>query len=287
MTNNFKCPRCNGNVMAQGKAGSGKKRYTCKDCGFRTTTPLSKDAESVMVQRYGIFEDTHTPHENKRVVDAACQYMEVYKPDHLIHLGDVGDYESVSFWLRNKKKELEGLKLQNDLNSAADILKLFASIAPNATKTVLLGNHDHWVYDYINEHPELEGLFSVERSYREVGWTTIPWNELYKIGKLYLTHGLYTNLYHAAKTVHSLSASCLYGHCHDDQKHTVSFLDGEKSAQSIGCMCDMNPGYLKGRPKRWVNGFATVDVLPNGQFFVDSIKVIDGKFCRMGKIYGG
>ncbi len=282
----YKCPRCNGNVFVHGSAGSGKPRYQCKDCGFRTTSPLSKDEPSVMVQKYLLLPDTHAPFENKRACNAVCEFAETYKPDHLLHIGDVGDYQSVSYWLKNKRKDLEGKKLKNDLDAAAGLLKLFGSIAPNATKTVLLGNHDHWVYDYINEHPELEGLFSVERSYLEAGWKTIPWNELHKIGKLYTTHGLYTNKYHANSTVHALSASVIYGHTHDHQVYPESFMDGEKMAMSIGCLCDMNPEYLKNRPKKWMNGFATVDILPNGQFFPDFIKIVDGKFCRMGKIYG-
>jgi predicted phosphodiesterase len=287
LTNNFKCPRCDGNVFTHGKAGSGKVRYECKDCGFKTTTPLDKEAESVMVQKYLIIPDTHAPYENKRAVASACEYSAFYKPHHLIHIGDVGDYKSVSHWMKNKKLESEKLRIVDELTAACDLLKLFASTAPEASKMVLLGNHDRWVYDYVNEHPALEGTISVDRSYRQAGWQTTPFNQLYRIGKLYLTHGLFTNMYHAAKTVHSLSVSCMYGHTHDDQKHTESFVDGQKTAQAIGCLCDMNPEYLQNRPNKWVSGFATVDVLPNGQFFPDFIKIIDGRFSKMGKIYGG
>lgn len=284
--NNYKCPRCNGNVFSQGTAGSGKRRYTCKDCGFRTTSPLSKDEPNVMVQKNLILCDTHAPFENKRAFAAVCEYSLVYKPNRIIHLGDVGDYQSVSHWLKNKKLTLEGLNIEDDLFYATELLKTIGETSPDAEKIVLLGNHEKWVYDYIEEHPELRKTIDLQLQYKLAGFTCKPFNELYKIGKLYVTHGLYTNLYHAAKTVNSLSASCMYGHTHDDQKHTVSFLDGEKSAQAIGCLCDLNPVYLQNRPKRWVNGFATVDVLPNGQFFPDFIKIIDGKFCRMGKIYG-
>jgi predicted phosphodiesterase len=285
--NNFKCPRCNGNVFTHGKAGSGKVRYECKDCGFKTTTPLDKEAINSTIKKHLIVSDTHAPYQNKRAVAAMCEFSLEYKPDCIIHIGDVGDFKSISHWMKNKRLELQGLNIQDDLDAACSLLKEIASTAPEAEKMVLLGNHDHWVYDYVNEHPELSKTINVASSYHAVGWKTTPWNELYRIGKLYTTHGLFINKYHANSTVHSLSASCLYGHSHDHQVFPESFLDGEKMAMSIGCLCDMNPEYLKNRPKKWMNGFATVDVLPNGQFFPDFIKIIDGRFSKMGKIYGG
>ena len=284
--NNFKCPRCDGNVVLNGTAGSGKQRYTCRDCGYRTTNPLPKDSPNGMIKKHLIISDTHAPYENKRAVAAACEYALEYKPDVIVHIGDVGDYKSISHWMKNKRLELAGLTIQDDLDAACNLLKNIGSTAPDAEKIVLLGNHDNWVYDYVNEHPELEGTLSVSRSYNSVGWKVIPWNELYRVGKLYLTHGLYTNKYHAHSTVHALSVSCCYGHSHDFQVYTESFLDGEKMAMSLGCMCDMNPGYLHNRPKRWLNGFGTVDTMPTGDFFIDFIKIVNGRFCRMGKIYG-
>jgi len=286
MLNEFKCPRCNGNVSGHGVADSGKRRYECRDCGFRTTMPLPKDSPHVTVKKYLIVPDTHAPYQNNRAVAAVCEYGLEYKPNCIIHVGDVGDYKSISHWMKDKRLELEGLTIQDDLDAACDLLNEIGDIAPDSEKIVLLGNHDKWVYDYVNAHPELRRTVSVSKSYEAVGWKSIPYNELYRIGKLYLTHGLYTNKYHAHSTVHALSASCVYGHSHDSQVYTESFLDGEKMAMSIGCLCDTNPAYLHNRPKRWVNGFATVDVMPSGQFFIDFIKIIDGKFCRMGRVYG-
>ena len=50
----------------------------------------------------------------------------------------------------------------------------------------------------------------------------------------------------------------------------------------------MNPHYLKNRPKRWVQGFATVDVdTVNGDFFPDFIKIVKGRFSRNGILYKG
>jgi predicted phosphodiesterase len=232
--------------------------------------------------------DTHAPLEDKRVVKCELQYAADYKPDMIIHLGDVGHFESVSHWILNKRLKLEGLRVKADLDAAVGLLNKFKAVAPNAELVVTMGNHDQWVIDYVDVHAELHGLINIEGEYRKAGWKVIPLNKPYQLGKLLLFHGLFTDKYHANRTVHAFSKSCVYGHTHDRQEYTESFYDGEKAAQSIGCSCDMNPDYLKNRQKRWVHGFATVDVdTISGDFFPDFIKIVKGRFSRNGKIYDG
>lgn len=56
---------------------------------------------------------------------------------------------------------------------------------------------------------------------------------------------------------------------------------------NIGCLCEMNPGYLRGRLPQWQNGFAVVDFLENGNFYYQQIRIIEGRFLFEGKIYEG
>jgi len=221
-------------------------------------------------------------------VDCELQYAGDYKPDMIVHLGDVGHFESVSHWIADKRLKLEGLRVKSDIDSAVDILNKFKATAPNAELIVTMGNHDAWCQQYVEVHAELKGLLDLDAEYKKAGWRVIPMNKPFAVGKLLMFHGLFTDKYHANRTVHAFSKSCLYGHTHDRQSYTESFYDGEKEAQSIGCSCDMNPDYLKNRPNKWSHGFATVDVdTVNGDFFVDFIKIIKGRFSRNGKIYDG
>ncbi len=232
--------------------------------------------------------DTHAPKHDRRVVDCELQYAGDYKPDMIVHLGDVGHFESVSHWIADKRLKLEGLRVKSDIDSAVDILNKFKATAPNAELIVTMGNHDAWCQQYVEVHAELKGLLDLDAEYKKAGWRVIPMNKPFAVGKLLMFHGLFTDKYHANRTVHAFSKSCLYGHTHDRQSYTESFYDGEKEAQSIGCSCDMNPDYLKNRPNKWSHGFATVDVdTVNGDFFVDFIKIIKGRFSRNGKIYDG
>jgi predicted phosphodiesterase len=232
-----------------------------------------------------VITDTHAPMQDERALGAVCDYISFYKPDIIVHAGDVGDFESVSHWMKDKRLSLEGKRLRSDMDAALAILNRFKDIPE---RIVCIGNHDAWVEAYVQSNPAVAGFIDLEKEYKDSGWKVVPLNKPYQLGKLLLFHGLFTNEHHAKSTVHAFSKSCMYGHTHDAQLYTASFYDGEKSAQSIGCLCDMNPDYLKNRQKRWVHGFATVEVdTVNGDFFPDFIKIVKGRFSRNGILYKG
>jgi len=239
------------------------------------------------MKKYVVIEDTHAPFQDRRAVNCVLQYIPDYKPDAIVHLGDVGDWQSVSHWLKNKQRKLEGLRLIKDMNAATELLELFKDIPE---KIVCLGNHEDWVEQYVDENATLDGIeqIDVTARFKGIGWRVIPMNVPFKVGKLLMFHGISTCEHHAKATVHAFSKSCIYGHTHTAQLHTESFYDGEKSAQSIGCLCDMNPDYMKNKQKKWVHGFATVESdTVSGDFFIDFIKIVNGRFSRNGKIYDG
>jgi len=242
--------------------------------------PASRKMKKIVV-----IADTHSPLHDERAVGAVCDYVSFYKPDMIIHAGDVGDFESVSHWMQDKRLSLEGKRLRLDMDAALAMLNKFKDIPE---RIVCMGNHEDWVTQYVEKNPAVSGFVDLEKEYKHIGWKVMPMNKPYQVGKLLVFHGLFTCIHHARATVHAFSKSCLYGHTHDRQEYTESFYDGEKSAQSIGTLSDMNPDYLKNRPKRWVHGFATVDLdTVTGDFFIDSIKIVRGRFSRNGKIYRG
>jgi len=240
------------------------------------------------MKKYVLIPDLHAPFEDKYALGAALEYTAFYHPDAIIQLGDAGHFESVSHWIKDKRLKLEGLRIEKDIKATIRVLDLISSAAPKAERVITLGNHEKWVNSYIEEHPEIEGLLDLNREYHNAGWKVVDINKPYQIGKLLTFHGLFISKYHAYQTVHAFSKSCAYAHTHDRQEYTESFYDGEKSAQSLGCLCHDNPDYLKNRPNKWSNGMATVDVdSVNGDFFIDSIKIVRGRFSRNGRIFKG
>jgi metallophosphoesterase superfamily enzyme len=118
--------------------------------------------QSSLKQKVVIIPDTHAPKHNEGAVNAVCQYIKFYKPTKLIHLGDVGDYESISYWMQNKRLSLEGQRIKDDIDSAVNVLNTFSKFAPNAEKIITMGNHDQWVRNYVDAHPELSGYINLE-----------------------------------------------------------------------------------------------------------------------------
>jgi hypothetical protein len=55
----------------------------------------------------------------------------------------------------------------------------------------------------------------------------------------------------------------------------------------LPCMCDLNPGYGRGRANKWVNGFGICSVRPSGDFNLFPIVISDGQFSMPdGQVYG-
>ncbi|MHC4621321.1 MAG: hypothetical protein ACYTEQ_26560, partial [Planctomycetota bacterium] len=82
-------------------------------------------------------------------------------------------------------------------------------------------------------------------------------SELYKIGKAIFHHGPYSNMHHAKKTALNYGEPTFYGHTHDIQAFSEIQHGNNKTimAQSLGCLCEYEQPYIRGRPTRWQQAF--------------------------------
>ena len=259
-----------------------------------------------MIKRIILLPDFHHPHHNKLAVDAVFQFVKWFKPHAINILGDAMNMDAVNHWkmARGDKKYFEGKRIQKEYNEFdREILTPLEKMIPkNCEKTFMGGNHEDWIIGLIDRIPALEGLVEVETSLRlkERDWEWIPWitydqdkdsytRGIKKYGKLLVFHGQVCNKYHAAKTVDDYSRSCAYGHTHDIQSYTKITADDYKdyhTAQSIGCLCNTSPEFLKGRMNRWVNAFGILYVREDGMYNLYIPVIIKGKFVFEGKIFG-
>jgi hypothetical protein len=239
-------------------------------------------------------------------VNAVFQFIKWFKPHAVNITGDAMNMDAVNHWkmARGAKKYFEGKRLQKEYNNFdQDILTPLEKILPKeCEKTFMGGNHEDWIDNLIEKLPQFEGMIEVETSLRleERGWEWIPWiyydertdshvRGIKQYGKLLVFHGQYWNKYHSAKTADSYSKSCAYGHTHDIQLYTKVTVDdvGFHTAQSIGCLCNTSPEFMKGRMNRWVNAFGILYVRENGNYNLYVPVIIDGKFTFEGKTFGG
>ena len=236
--------------------------------------------------------DLHYPLHDVASLSAVESFMVDFRPTHTVWLGDQLQMDSVSHWLKDKRGALEGQRLLADYAGFNQILDRHVSLVPDAKVILFLGNHEDWVRQYIDVHPEVEGMLEVERGLRlrERGFTVVPHRQTYRIGKLWYIHGDFVNDYHAKKMATVYHRNLIYGHTHDIQSYTISSpldIQDKVMAQSIGCLCNVNPHYMQGKPNRWQHGFHVAYIRPNGDFSGYTVPIVRGQFTFNGKTYDG
>ena len=259
-----------------------------------------------MIKKIVLLPDFHHPHHNKPATESVFQFIEWFRPDGLCLLGDAMNMDSINHWEMKKgnKKHFWGkmlLKEYTDFDNNI-LTPLEKAIPPDCEKVFMGGNHEDWVNGLTDKEPSLTGIVELETVLRlaERGWEWIPWitydekkgsytRGIKKYGKLLAFHGQYINKYHAHKTADSYSRSCVYGHTHDLQSYTKISVDDCKdyhTAQSIGCLCNTSPEFLKGRINRWVNAFGVLYVRDDGFYNLYVPVIVNGKFTFAGKTFG-
>lgn len=239
-----------------------------------------------------ILPDIHYPEHSKKSIKLVLKLIKDLKPDEIIYQGDNLDMGAISHWNKDKKRKVELKRLQKDYNGfIKDVLTPIERAAGKNTKFVWLdGNHSFWAEQYLDKNPELEGMIEprVCLALKERGYKYIPFNQIYKLGKLNIIHGYYTNKYHTAKTLDAFGESVCYGHVHSPQMTTrMKTIDSNEfhAAYSLPCLCELSPDYMKNRPTAWVNGFGVVYVMPDGMFNLYTIIISNNSFVFNNKIY--
>src|SRR3990167_774145 len=244
-----------------------------------------------------ILPDLHVPNHCTKSLAVVEQLMADYRWDEYVNLGDLMDFDMLSKFNADTARKLEGKRIMADYEIANEILDRHQAIIRKNNKkakfTLLEGNHDERMERFIDKFPNVEGLLEVEKCLRLQGrgfkWVR-SWSkgELHKIGKLYFSHGLYLNKYHAAKMVDNFGCNIVYGHTHDVMSHvkTVRGKDKVINASSLGHLSDeLRLAYMRNRPSNWCQAVGIAEIRPDGNFNLTSIEIINHQFSYAGKVY--
>lgn len=242
------------------------------------------------IERWLVLSDLQVPYHDLRSLSAVEKYMTAHKWDGYLNIGDFLDFDCISSFNKNAPRRKEGKRIWRDIHIANEILdrhqKLVKARNPKAKFVLLEGNHEERLERWLDENPEFDGYLSVPRllrlEERGVEWIK-SWSrgETYKIGKATFLHGNYTNQYHPSKMATKYGDSVFYGHTHDMMCHAVSnHLNANKVhvGQSIGCLCEREQAYMKGKPSNWQQGFMVLYLYPDGNFTYYTPRVFSHKF---------
>ncbi len=237
-----------------------------------------------------VIGDVHIPHHDEPSVKAFLNCLEDVKPDRMVINGDFLDFGVISHWNANKRKTLELARLKNDYiigNSLLDEIDI--RLPKGCKKDFLKGNHEVWVDDLLEQMPQLEGLIEPEALLKldERGYKVTPYNDFIEIGKLHITHGIFAGGNPVKKHLDELKLNVMFGHT-----HTIGMMLSSSIAREVafsgynhGCLCNLAPDYMRGRPHGWSHGFAIVYVYPDKSFEVNLIRILNGQFIYNNKVY--
>jgi hypothetical protein len=192
----------------------------------------------------------------------ARQVVRDVKPDLLIIGGDMAEMGCFSYWNKLKPRIMENKRYAKDVTIVRQELTWLRT---QCNKMVYLeGNHEDWINQHLDANPQLEGLVDYPRDVGvyDLGIEWVKVNNVYEVGDINFIHGWYHNMYHAKKHVEDMGSHVIYGHVHDHQVY-IKPIKAKRSphiAMSMGCLCDLNPHFLRGKPNRWINGFGIIEV---------------------------
>jgi predicted phosphodiesterase len=273
----------------EGKAGNDKSKKTHRMEENRPYNPynLPKSDErewtpyEIKGKRILVLSDIHVPYHNIKAITAVIDYAKEWRPDTILINGDGVDFYGLSRWEKDPKKR----SFAEELDALAELIGVFKEhISENIIYKI--GNHE-FRYDrflYMKAH-ELIGVseFSLNAlfSKRCGELKFVSDKQIMKAGKLNILHGHEFNqgisapvnpargLYLRAKS------SCIQGHLHQTSEHTEPNLNGEiVTTWSVGCLCELHPEYAP--INKWNHGFATVEVLEDGNFHVQNKRIRNG-----------
>ncbi len=220
------------------------------------------------------------------VYEVVKRYIKRTKPDVVVLAGDFAETEALSHWLVSKKCRVN---VASHGVECAAVAKELDFLQKYCDKIVWLeGNHENWVMQYLEDHPELTGTIEFQNmldlSSRGIEW--VPQHELHWLGKLAVTHGLYLGNNHAKKHLDSYGCNVMYGHTHRSDMHTMNMVQqNTMKAWGLPCLCNKKPHFMKNKPCKWDQGFGDVYVADNGEFNAYIVDVINNRFYLNGRSY--
>lgn len=251
------------------------------------------------VSRWVVGADLHFPKVHRPTFDCMLEVIEDIKPAGFIFQGDQFDNEEISHHNANKPyyKEKKSY-VRNEENFKKDILAPLESALPKgAEKTWVCGNHDFWEFEFVETHPEFEGLVdrTVSLKLEDKGWEIVPLGHSKRLGELNVIHGEVltgignqAGMYPSRKAVELYAGNVLAAHTHAPQSFTkISPVDHKK--KHMGWISPIlgfcNPAYLKNRPTSWLNGFVVIEMFDKGFFNLYPVIVSEGQCAYGGKLY--
>lgn len=242
-----------------------------------------------------ILPDVHVPFHDANLVAKVCKLIRDIKPQCLVLSGDFMDLFTLSRHAAGSIAKLRGLTLSQEYRAGREVITGIAAGAKHSAAGAmhyLYGNHEDRYLRFMADgdagklgeeltSPE-DGLRIRDLFHVHTDWQ----NDSIQIGAhLEVIHGTYLNDHAAKKHLDNFAGSVVFGHSHRFQ----TYVNGKRGAYNIGFLGDRDSIGFSYAPRwtrsKWVNGFAVVYTMDNGDFLVNAVQCWGGKFVFNGRVY--
>lgn len=214
---------------------------------------------SKRLEKWAFVPDTHAPYHDEKAWKLMLKVLRKWKPDGIVHMGDLADFYKVSSHSKDPKRETT---FAQEIDVSRALRRDLDRLEPKHKKFIE-GNHEDRLTRYIADKcPELVEFVSVDGllQLKENGWELTKYRDYTNVGKLSLTHdtgqgGKYT----AARAAETFQASVAIGHHHAMQYFVTGDARGHrKLGVSFGWLGDADAADYMHRVKArtlWTLGF--------------------------------
>lgn len=264
-----------------------KSRYTEPGVlnPFNLPTPVDENFEPFHIHdtRVLIISDLHFPYQDNKAITAALKYGLKKKVNAILINGDLIDFASISRHEKDWRQRMPHEEFEATRQFLVELRKAF----PKANIVYKEGNHcERWMKWLYVKAPELfndpEFRLDVRLRLGELKIQYVGDRRPVNIGKLTVLHGHETfggsgGVNPARSMFLKMVDNVLVGHFHRTSSHVERTAKKKViSVQSMGCLCTLNPYYM--RYNKHNHGFVFVEHnVETGEYYLENKMIDDGK----------
>ncbi|UJD21155.1 metallophosphoesterase [Mycobacterium phage SororFago] len=253
-----------------------------------------------MSKRIVVISDTQIPYDDRKALARVVEFIGSYRPDEVIHIGDLMDYPTPSRWTKGTKEEFQERIIPDSDQAKRRFLEPLRAVYDGPVG-VHEGNHDRRPVDYLHSYApalvEFVDQFRFENllDFDGFGVTVLP--EFNKVAPGWVTtHGHRGGIRLTQKAGDTalnaairFNQSVVMGHTHRlGLKPETKGYGGKGSAlwgMEVGNLMNMKLAtYLKGGTANWQQGFGLLTIDGN-HVKPELINIDNGRFTVDGEVW--
>lgn len=233
--------------------------------------------------------DLHCPYNDVHTQMMVLRFIEDIQPSHIFLNGDMIDFYQLSRFDKNPNRALE---LQEDIDELVSFLTTLRHVSKNAEIVYTEGNHEHRLYKYLCNHPELFGLKVLQPEkllcldQLNIEW--VPQEHTYVHHGFVVTHGDVVRKHsgYSAKAMYEkYGTSGISGHTHRVGMYRHRNFGSDCLWIENGCLCELDPDYVVGTAD-WQQAISVGEFIKNDKRFqITQLQIVNHKMLYRGVLY--